>query len=165
MFCCRCNIDKETTNFFNDKNRKTGKYPICKQCLKIDYKKNHEKIRKRQNQYHHKNKLILLPKMKERNKKWRQENKDKNCAKSAKYRASKLQATPKWANLNKIEYYYRLAKYFDEVSCGFVKHHVDHIIPLKGKNVCGLHVEHNLQILIDKHNIAKSNKMESITWL
>jgi len=164
MICTRCKEDKETSNFYKDKERKTGFYPLCKICCKQDYYKNYDVIRARQKVYHHKNKEVLLPKMKERNKKWRQENKDKNTAKAAKYRASKLQAYVKWANKEKIDYFYRLAKTLTELSGGFVKHHVDHIVPLKGKDVCGLHVEHNLQVLIDKHNLTKSNKTENITW-
>jgi hypothetical protein len=58
-------------------------------------------------------------------------------------------ATPAWANLYEIEQFYN--------NCpeGF---HVDHIIPLAGKLVCGLHVLTNLQYLPAKENLTKSNK-------
>ena len=68
---------------------------------------------------------------------------------SALRHARKLRAVPKWANLEKIKEIYKNRKK------GF---HVDHIIPLKGENVCGFHVENNLQYLTAKENILKSNK-------
>lgn len=58
-------------------------------------------------------------------------------------------ATPKWANKKAIlEFYKKRPKGF----------HVDHIIPINGKNVCGLHVQHNLQYLPATENLRKSNK-------
>lgn len=74
----------------------------------------------------------------------------KSAAKAAKRRAAKLQATPAWADLEEIKNVYLEAQYFDM--------HVDHIIPLQGKNVCGLHVWDNLQLLPAVENIKKGNK-------
>lgn len=57
--------------------------------------------------------------------------------------------TPSWANIEKIEEIYRNRP---------IGYHVDHIIPLNGDKVCGLHVENNLQYLISGDNLSKSNK-------
>ena len=69
-------------------------------------------------------------------------------------RARKLNATPKWltpAHYAEIEGFYLFCKLFPG-------HHVDHIAPLKGKNVCGLHHPLNLQILTAEENMKKGNR-------
>ena len=103
-------------------------------------------------------------KNKDKRKKYVKENRerhpDKHCATQAKRRARKLMATPKWLNeqhFNEINKFYKKAQELTK-STGII-HHVDHIIPLKGENVCGLHVPWNLQILTMKENISKSNKI------
>jgi hypothetical protein len=69
----------------------------------------------------------------------------------AKRRADQMQATPKWANLKKIkEIYLNCPKGME----------VDHIMPLKGENLCGLHVEYNLQYLTKSENATKKNKVK-----
>jgi len=71
-----------------------------------------------------------------------------DSAKGARRRADKLNRTPKWANLEKIK------KIYYDCPKGY---HVDHIIPLKGVKVSGLHVENNLQYLTAEDNIRKGN--------
>jgi hypothetical protein len=67
-------------------------------------------------------------------------------------RASKLNRTPIWADLDEINSFY--------LNCP-KGYHVDHIIPLQGKMVSGLHVISNLQYLTIKDNLIKHNKFEA----
>lgn len=67
--------------------------------------------------------------------------------------------TPKWANTAQIFSIYKLARKISKETGK--QHHVDHIIPLKGKTVSGLHVENNLQILTQYENISKGNKFKA----
>jgi len=85
----------------------------------------------------------------ERFKRWQQNNKDKVRLKSATERAIRLQRIPSWADKEAIKDFY--------LSCP-KGYHVDHIIPLRGKTVSGLHILENLQYLPAKENIAKGNK-------
>lgn len=74
--------------------------------------------------------------------------------------SKKINATPEWLTsdqLKEIENFYLEAKRL-EASDG-TKRHVDHIIPLQGKDICGLHVPWNLQILTASENFKKSNKL------
>lgn len=66
------------------------------------------------------------------------------------------QATPKWADKNAILEIYKKAHELS-VQTG-VKYSVDHIIPLKGKLVCGLHIETNLAIITLADNKTKNNQ-------
>ena len=61
---------------------------------------------------------------------------------------------PPWANLEKIKSIYLLARSLGK--------HVDHIIPVRGKIVCGLHCEDNLQILSQQENSRKGNKFNQL---
>ena len=88
--------------------------------------------------------------------KYRLENKDKSAAKTSHRRAVQLRATPLWANQFIIGEAYHLAKLRGKVCGG--KWHVDHIVPMNSKIVCGLHVEHNLRVIPGAENIRKSNR-------
>jgi hypothetical protein len=79
-------------------------------------------------------------------------------ARGAKRRAAERQRTPKWADLVAIRTVYERARR-REVETN-IPHHVDHIIPLQGEFVSGLHVANNLQVLPGTENIRKRNRFE-----
>jgi hypothetical protein len=73
----------------------------------------------------------------------------------AKRRAAKLQRTPAWCNHELIKLIYAHATHIEELG---IKCHVDHIVPLQGKKVCGLHVHNNLSVVTDLENLKKNNR-------
>lgn len=85
---------------------------------------------------------------------------EKEAANAAKRRAEKKQRTPKWltkTNYQQIDIFYAAAAALTK-EFG-ISMEVDHIIPLNGKNVSGLHVPWNLQVITEKENSRKGNKL------
>jgi 5-methylcytosine-specific restriction endonuclease McrA len=88
-------------------------------------------------------------------------NKGRFNAWSKKYKLRKIQRTPKWLTNEdylKIESLYELSQRLS-MDTGIL-HHVDHIIPLKGGLVSGLHTPDNLQVIPWMCNLQKSNKFK-----
>jgi hypothetical protein len=117
----------------------------CKLARKLYNSCHKEKISELNAIWREQNKAII----KEKRKIYKRLNKNLVNANNAKRRAQKLKAIPKWANLKIIKEFY---KHCPE------GYHVDHIVPLQGKNVCGLHVIENLQYLPAKENLRKGNR-------
>ena len=149
---------------------------------KIYKKENKEKIKKAWKEYYLKNKeresqrthnwyVDNKDKVFIRWSKWYEENREKVLAYRRKYgkehldkgrlyvakrKSILLNAIPEWVNFDKIKEVYNKAKELEKITG--IRYHVDHVVPLQSKNVCGFHVWDNLQILADKLNISKGNK-------
>lgn len=85
-------------------------------------------------------------------KKYCASHKPQLALKAGKRRAAKVKSTPKWANLDAVRAFYTLASATPGT-------HVDHIVPLVSKLVCGLHCEANLQLLPGPENQRKGNRV------
>lgn len=159
--CKRCNQEKNLSDFYKAKTSKDGCASNCKTCHSTynsqKYYENHEENRARLSNYYKDNHEV--------EKKARREHYQKNKSTylfNFYKREEKLkQATPKWLTdlmLLEIKNIYVKRQEISELTG--VQHHVDHIIPLQGENVCGLHVPWNLQIITAEENLKKSNKHE-----
>lgn len=123
---------------------------------KLRYLKNRDKILESKRIYHLKNR----DSRRKYNTLYCKRNRHILTALNAKRRATKLNATPKWLtteDIDAIKDFYVVAQMF-KLYTG-QEYHVDHIIPLQGKNVCGLHVPWNLQVLSATDNLRKSNNL------
>lgn len=195
-FTCQTEKPLDSENFNNDKKAKDGFRASCKPCLKAkNYKwrmdnidrahatanseqrkawhneyrrgrkaerakearkyraKNLEKYRAYHRKHYAENREDLLAYRAEYIKK----NPWFNRAAASRHRALILQRTAKWADREAIKEVYK--------NCpdGMV---VDHVIPLRGKFVSGLHVEKNLQYLLFKDNAIKGNKYDPVlAWI
>lgn len=176
--CNKCNIKKQMIDFHSGRGS-------CKECRKLQqnaynlkpeiknkrnkqqkqwYLENKEKSKQYQKAYYKGNKSYhnkhmeeyhakpeIIEKRKIYAKKYYEANIDKIKAKSAKRRAIQLKATlPGFEE--EIRHIYK--------NCP-KGYHVDHIIPLCGKDIRGLHVPWNLQYLPARENLRKSNKWDS----
>ena len=161
--CSKCGETKALSEFFKNKDGKDGRRSNCKVCSTEVRDKWRQKNKERVIQ----NNAELYQATKELRRvqaaKWARENKASKNFSRAKRRAAKLQATPAWADQEKIKEIYNRASRansFCEKYSLKVRFHVDHIVPLQGNEVSGLHVEDNLQVITAKENLKKHNKFE-----
>lgn len=174
--CTKCKIDKTLDEFYDKKDKYkdkiyTGKRTICIICIskkrKERYKNNREKELKKNLEWAIANKekhsIYLRAYFQEhkkehceRTKKWYRENPQYCRNRQALKRALIKQRLPKFADKEKIREVYNKALEMTKETGQL--YHVDHIVPLRGENVSGLHVHYNLQVLLATENLLKSNK-------
>lgn len=184
--CIRCNEEKYLSEFHNHKGRKDGKVSACKVCANAraaawslanpnhKRKRNKTEAQKQAARDRARQWRLDNPERFQKNKAewaaknaakihqykvdWQKRNRHKVHAQTMKRRAKKLSATPSWANNQAIQEIYGIAR--DLCVLTGQKWEVDHIIPLRGKLVSGLHVEGNLQIIPASINRSKQNRYE-----
>jgi uncharacterized protein YfbU (UPF0304 family) len=148
--CTKCGIEKEFSDFNKNKGGRFGLFSHCKKCKSIWQKQwdqeNHEH---RMNQQRIR---LQSPENKEKHlnafTEWRKKNLKYDSFRASLRRSYQMKQRPIWADLEKIKQVY--------LNCP-KGYHVDHIVPLKGKFVSGLHVENNLQYLQATENMKKRN--------
>ena len=169
--CTKCKEEKALSAFYKQTKAKHGVMEQCKDCVKearkLFYKNNKEKVLSRNRDYVLRNSQSV----KKTKQKYATDNKDhlltykadwkKNNAShvnvyNAGRRATTIKATPNWADKDAMFRIYEEARTNAQ--------HVDHIIPLTSKLVCGLHCEANLQILSIDDNLTKGNRWWPDMW-
>lgn len=155
-------LDKETLASLNTKKyqreyRQRNKVRI-QELQRVWVKNNPDKNKLSQKKYTEKN----SSRINSYKRAWNKANPEICAKQCADRRARKLRATVKWANQDRIQLIYtkanRLELWLE------IDFHVDHIVPLKSKFVCGLHCEDNLQILPAKENQHKLNSYWPDMW-
>jgi 5-methylcytosine-specific restriction endonuclease McrA len=146
--CKVCKEEKPLSEFYEMPSGKLGRAAKCKPCYIEHYKKryseNAESLKAYQKQY---------------GVEYRKKNLDKRAASKSKRRAANLNATPPWLSKEQLQQIQDIYSGSKEMNTVFPwAHQVDHIVPLVGKGVCGLHVPWNLQILTAKANASKGNR-------
>lgn len=172
--CAGCSAEKPHTSFNKRKTASDGLRSRCRECenaenlqwrlankkARTDYLKAYRARTK-----DHRSAVAKawraknLDRALETGRAWKAANPHKNTAYASLRRARELQRTPGWLtpdDLEKMEFLYCAARAMTED--GGEPFHVDHILPLAGRKVSGLHVPGNLQILPGKENLQKNNR-------
>jgi len=146
--CNKCEQPRELVEFSKNCHSADGRTTICKKCFTEHYyRPNKDKYAKRREKWKNKN----LEHLRELDRQYFQKpnRKLKHKINQAQRRAVQMKATiPGFES--------QVREIYEKCPPGM---HVDHVVPLRGKTVCGLHVPWNLQYLTPEENQKKKNKL------
>jgi len=143
--CTRCGVERPLTEFYKRKETKDGRTSHCKQC-----RNEYRNTRPRSKNYRETNRQSYY------------RNPGPYREAKARRRAAKLQRIPKWREAEWDDFVfseaYSLAKLRTQITG--VPHEIDHVIPLQGDLVSGLHIAENIQVITRLENRQKGNRYE-----
>jgi 5-methylcytosine-specific restriction endonuclease McrA len=172
--CWDCKTLKEFTKYSKCKRNKDGFQGRCKAChskYKKEWRaKNIQRISAQNKSYYENNDIrsynaiyraLNRDAVRSAKSEWVKKNIGTVNAQTAKRRSSKMLRTPPWTTpemKRQMRLVYVEARELTDKTG--VSMEVDHIVPLQGETVSGLHVPWNLQILTYKENASKGNKLK-----
>lgn len=131
--CGKCKLRKDLSDFNKESRRPDGLQNKCRECQRALRKSYYERHGDRE---------------REEMKEYKAARPWLRCAHEAKRRAVKKKS-------NSLGFDTELKKIYKDCPIGY---QVDHIVPLQGRNVTGLHVPWNLQYLTPSENASKGNR-------
>lgn len=166
-FCNGCGLTKSLVEFAK-RTATNGHQHRCKACNAEYRRENKQRVSKVKQEWAVRNKhradaikrasflrtkSVALPRMAA----WKRAHPESRDADNLRRRLAHKNATPSWANPFFIEEAYHLARLRTKM-LNF-KWHVDHIVPLRSKLVCGLHTHQNLRVIPAIINVQKGNRL------
>jgi 5-methylcytosine-specific restriction endonuclease McrA len=155
--CFKCGVTQPFDNFYKHPRMADGHLNKCKTCAKRDVSVNYRANKSHYQEYERKRELQPKRRVDKKTyrRRWNRVHTDRKNTYTAERRACRRRARPKWVSRTDLKRVYK--------NCpeGMV---VDHIVPLKNPNVCGLHVPWNLQYLTPAENSSKGNRFDKIQF-
>ena len=153
----------------------------CVECLKVEWQEGavsragyfasynkREEVKDRKNEWYQENREMVISNaatrpahvLREYRNAWKANNKTQVLADTKARRRKHREATPNWLSRtqrSEIRQIYQIAITMTQTTGE--QYVVDHIVPLRSHEVCGLHVPWNLRVITQEENLVKSNKL------